>query len=323
MIGSRVATALAALALLVAAGTAQAQTKLEMVVFGRPSLGAFFPPVIKAQRLDLAQGIDLTFVERPPDAYITQFNSGEFKLGGSAALLSIGIAQNRGVAVTYLFNLFDFWGAVVTANPAIQTLQDLAGKEIAAARGTTNFAMFDWIFRQNGLDSAKLKIVNTATPGLIGYALADRADAIQLWEPAYTLLLAKKPGIRTLDLSVDRHWKAAGGGDDGIPYLGVAAHQDWIKANTALVPKLLASYQAAATWTLANPAEAAGLIVAKNAPTEEREAVERLIRERTRLGIHVAPAASLRRGIETVFRAGQSTGYLSAAPGPTAIHDAP
>src|SRR5262245_30699194 len=91
---------------------AQAPQKMTIVVFGFPSLGAFMPPVIKAQKLDTAHGLDIEFVERPPDAYTTQFNSGEFKIGGSAAVLTVGLADARGVKVKYLFNLFDFWGTV-------------------------------------------------------------------------------------------------------------------------------------------------------------------------------------------------------------------
>src|SRR5262245_53892662 len=93
----------------------QAQEKLTIVVFGAPSLGAFLPPIIKAQKLDEKNGLALTFDERTPDAYTAQFNSGEYKLGGSAALLTVGLADLRGVKVTYLFNLFDYWGSVVTS----------------------------------------------------------------------------------------------------------------------------------------------------------------------------------------------------------------
>jgi len=86
-------------------------------------------------------------------------------------------------------------------------------------------------------------VVNTATPGLIGYAIADRADAVQIWEPAYTLLKAKKPEIRNLDQRTVASWKAFGGGEF-IPYLGVAAHTDWIEQNPALVARLLRQLQA-------------------------------------------------------------------------------
>ena len=93
---------------LVAPASAQAPDKLSIVVFGAPSLGAFMPPIIKANKFDAANRLDIDFAERTPDAYTAQFNSGEFKLGGSAALLTVGLADIRGVKVKYLFNLFDY-----------------------------------------------------------------------------------------------------------------------------------------------------------------------------------------------------------------------
>ena len=192
--------ALACVTLTPAPAAAQAPAKVTIVVFGFPSLGAFMPPVIKAKNFDTAHGLDIDFVERPPDAYTTQFNSGEFKIGGSAAVLTVGLAAARGVKVKYLFNLFDYWGAVVTSRPEIKTLKDIEGKQLAAARSTTNFVMSEFFAKQQGVDISKIQVINTAPPGLVGYALADRADAIQLWEPAYTLLKSKKPDIRILEL---------------------------------------------------------------------------------------------------------------------------
>jgi hypothetical protein len=52
---------------------------ITIVVFTPPSLGAVFPTIIKQQKYDIANGIDISFVERPPDADAAQFNSGEFK----------------------------------------------------------------------------------------------------------------------------------------------------------------------------------------------------------------------------------------------------
>ena len=214
---------------------AQDLPKVSIVVFGAPSLGAFLPPVIKAQKLDEKNGLSINFEERTPDAYTAQFNSGEFKVGGSAALLTVGLADVRGVKVTYLFNLFDYWGAVVTSRPEIKSLKDLEGKDLAAAKGTTNYVMFDWFARQVGVDTSKLSVINTATPGLVGYALADRATAVQLWEPAYTTLHSKKPSIRILDLKIQDSWKKMSGSTN-IPYLGVAAHVDWAEKNKDLIP---------------------------------------------------------------------------------------
>ena len=75
---------LAALVVIAAAPsgvTAQQRDKITIVIFGAPSLGAFLPPVIKAEKLDEKNGLAIKFEERTPDAYTAQFNSGEFQLG--------------------------------------------------------------------------------------------------------------------------------------------------------------------------------------------------------------------------------------------------
>jgi ABC-type nitrate/sulfonate/bicarbonate transport system substrate-binding protein len=310
-----------ATSLSIASVRAEEPVPLSIVVFSPPSLGAFLPPVIKAQKLDEKNGLKINFEERTPDAYTAQFNSGEFKLGGSAALLTVGLADTRGVKVTYLFNLFDFWGAVVTSRADVKTLKDLEGKELAAAKGTTNYVMFDWFARQLGADPTKFAVVNTATPGLVGYAMADRAAAVQLWEPAYTTLVSKKKDIRTIDLNIASSWKKFTGSTN-IPYLGVAAHVDWAEKNQKLIPKLFAAYKEAATWVAAHPDEAAKLIAAKGT-AEQQKAISDLIRANDRLGMNVKWASDVKKEINSVYAAGKSTSFLGADPASATIYQAP
>ncbi len=318
----RAAAALTCVALaLPASAAAQTPTKVTIVVFSFPSLGAFMPPVIKARKLDTANGLDIEFVERTPDAYTTQFNSGEFKVGGSAAVLTVGLADARGVKVKYLFNLFDYWGTVVTSRPDVKTVKDIEGKELAAAGSTTNFVMFEFFAKKMGADISKFKVVNTATPGLVGYALADRADAIQLWEPAYTLLKSKKPDVRMLDTDTVRTWRSFAGGER-IPYLGVAAHTDWIEQNQAIIPKLYATYKAAGEFISRNPDEAAALIAPKATP-EDRAALVSLIKANDRLGMSVVPAGEVSKQIDAVYKAGVDVGYFKAMPSNDTIYDKP
>ena len=315
------AAVLAFAALSPAPAAAQAPAKVTIVVFGFPSLGAFMPPVIKAQKLDAANGLDIEFVERTPDAYTTQFNSGEFKVGGSAAVLTVGLADARGVKVKYLFNLFDFWGTIVTSRPDIKTVKDLEGKQLAAASSTTNFVMSEFFAKQQGVDPSKIQVVNTAPPGLVGYALADRADAVQLWEPAYTLLKSKKPDIRMLDTNMAKTWKSFAGGER-IPYLGVAAHDDWIAANQALIPKLYATYKAAGDYITAHPEEAAALIAPKSS-APDRAALVSLIKANDRLGMSVVPAGELAKQIDAVYKAGIDVGYFKTMPSNDTIYAKP
>jgi NitT/TauT family transport system substrate-binding protein len=301
--------------------SAQAPEQLSIVIFGPPSLGAFLPPIIKAQKLDEKNGLAIKFEERTPDAYTAQFNSGEFQLGGSASLLTVGLADIRGVKVTYLFNLFDFWGAVVSSRPEVKTLRDIEGKDLAAAKGTTNYVMFDWFARQLGADPGKFSVVNTATPGLIGYALADRAAAIQLWEPAYTTLLSKKSSIRTIDLSINDSWMKFTGSRN-IPYLGVAAHVDWAEKHQSAIPKLYAAYKEAAEWVTAHPNEASKLIAPKGTP-DDQKAIADLIRANDRLGMNVKWASDVRKEINSVYAAGKSIAFLPSDPAASTIYQAP
>ena len=305
----------------IADARAQALEKLNVLIFSWPSLGAFMPPIIKAQKLDHANGLDITFHERTPDAYTAQFNSGEFKVGGSASLQTIALADIRGVKVKYLFNLFDYWGTVVTSRPEIKTLKDLEGKQIAGARSTTNYVMFEFFAKRLGVDVSKFQVVNTAPPGLMSYALADRADAVQIWEPTYTLLVAKKPTVRQLDIGLKSTWQAFAGGTR-IPYLGVGAHTDWADQNPELVKKLYATYKAAAEWIQKNPEAAAPLMALRSTP-EDVAAIASLIRANDRLGISLAGASEIRKEIEGVYKAGIDVGYFPNMPSATSVYDKP
>jgi ABC-type nitrate/sulfonate/bicarbonate transport system substrate-binding protein len=297
----------------------QSLEKLSIVIFGAPSLGAFLPPIIKAQKLDEKNGLSISFEERTPDAYTAQFNSGEFQLGGSASLITVGLADLRGVKVTYLFNLFDYWGAVVTSRPEIKSVKDLEGRDLAAAKGTTNYVMFDWFARQLGADPSKFSVVNTATPGLVGYAIADRASAVQIWEPAYTALVAKKPGIRTLDLKIGESWSKFAGSRN-IPYLGVAAHVDWAEKHKPLVPKLFAAYKEAADWVVANPDAAAKLISPKG-NAEDQKAIADIIRANDRLGLNIRWAGDVKKEIESVYSAARSINFFPGDPSAGSIYE--
>ena len=89
-----------------------------------------------------------------------------FQLGGSAALLNVGLAVEKGVKVVYLFNIFNYWSYVVTSRPDVKTLKDLEGKEMAAAKSTSAYRIMTWFAKQQGVDMDKVAVVNTAPPGL-------------------------------------------------------------------------------------------------------------------------------------------------------------
>jgi ABC-type nitrate/sulfonate/bicarbonate transport system substrate-binding protein len=299
-----------------AAALGQERPKVSISIFQPPSLGAFLPPVIKAKGLDVKHNLTLEFVEKPSSTYNLDFAAGTDKVGASAALLSEALRVNKGVKVSYLFNLFDYWGTVVTASPAIKTLKDLEGRTLAADKATTNYAMFIYFARKAGVDLDKVRIQTATGPALVTIAQADRADAIQLWEPAYTKLVRANPG-KFRELAYAEKWREYTG-QAFSPYLGVAAHEDWIAANRELVPRLYAAYKDAADFVRANPAEAAKIIGEKmKIPAVE---LEELIRE-PRLGMSVYPASRERAAIEVVFRAAVEAKYLDRVPAASVVYE--
>jgi len=287
---------------------------LDVLAFQAPSLGAFLPAVIKERGFDSARGLRLSFTYTTPDNYNTEFASGHYQVGGSAALLSEALRTERGVGVTYLFNLFDYFTAVVTTDPTIRSLADLQGHSLAAATGTTNHAMFGWFAGRAGLDLARTELLNQTTAGLSTMALIGRADATELWEPAYSSLVKAKPTIRTLGL--DTHAWQQSFGTSNIPYLGLAAHRSWAQAHPDTVATLYAIYSDAAAWTARNPGPAAQ-IIARATPRGNAATLQRLIEDNSRLRLHVTPAAAVTDGISAVFDAGRQTGYLTKTPPPS------
>jgi ABC-type nitrate/sulfonate/bicarbonate transport system substrate-binding protein len=293
--------------------------ELEIVAFSPPSLGAFLPAVIADQRFDLDNGLDITFVERPPDAYNTEFGTGQFQIGGSGSLMSEAVRLTEGVDVVYLFNVHDYWGGLVSTTPEITSVTDLEGHSLAGATGSTNYAMFLWFAGAAGVDIGNVTVENHDTGGLGTQAQTGRSDAVQIWEPAFTNLMAE--GVdHVTDVPLPFELWEQEYGIDQIPFLGVAVHRGWLEENEDLVDPLQQTYEDAAEWSLANPAEAAQ-IIADSMEGGNVDALTELLSDNDRLGLNVRSSADLRDGIQAVFDAGVDIGYFDQAPSLDLIYE--
>ena len=127
--------------------------------------------------------------------------------------------------------------------------------------------------------------------------------------------------IRMLDLSMDKTWNGFAGGTQ-IPYLGIAAHTDWIEQNPALVQKLYSTYKAAGEYIVKHPEESAALIAPKSPPPDQAALVS-LIKANDRLGMNVVGAQAISKQIEGVYKAGIDVGYLKKMPSNDTIYNKP
>ena len=303
-------------------GQAQAaETKLTLSTFTIPSLSAFTPPVIKAKGFDKANGLDLTFVAKSAKLYRTDFAAGTNKLGGSGTILAdVAKLTEKGVETVFLFNVFDFWGTVVVGSKSgINSLKDLEGKSLAASLPTTNYAMFRFFAKEAGVDMKKVEVQSSPVPGLVPMAASGRVDAVQMWEPAHSVLTYKNDKYRAFDLVSD--WKKTSG-ISGMPYLGVAAHKEWVDANKPLIPKLFNAYKAAADFIKANPKEAAKIVSDASKGRLKADVLESFIRS-NRLGLNVYYPGKKRSSADAAFKAAMSIGYLEKMPAPGVLYDGP
>ena len=298
-----------------------AQVKLDLPVFPVPSLSAFTPPVIKAKGFDTMYGIDLNVQTKPAGTYRTDFAAGTSKLGGSGTLLAdVAKLNEKGVETVFLFNVFDFWGTVVVkADGPIKTLKHLEGRTIAAALPTTNYALFRYFATRAGVDLSKVEVQSSPVPGLVPMAASGRVDGVQMWEPAHTVITYQNNNFRGLDIV--SNWKKETG-FPALPYLGIAAHRDWVDANGDLILKLYKIYKVATNFILQNPEEAAKIISDSSKGKLKKNVLVSLIKS-DRLGINMYWGNKYPDANKAVFEAAMRINYLKKMPSNKIVYPGP
>ena len=141
-------------------------------------------------------------------------------------------------------------------------------------------------------------------------AVSGRVDAVQMWEPAHSVLTYGNDKFRAFDLVSD--WKKQNG-LTAVPYLGVAAHKEWVMENADLIPKLYQSYKMAADFITSNPDEAAQIISDASDGKLKKEVLIDLIKS-DRLALNVYWGDAHPEAAATVFEAATGTGYLEKMP---------
>ena len=284
--------------------------EVEIGAFTPPSLGAFLPPIITEAQTDLKNGIKIKWTHKPARAYNTGYFAGEFKVGASGALINDAIRRTKGHKTVFLFNTFNYFGTVLSNDPAIKTLKDLEGRKLAAAKVTTNYALYQYFAKKEGVDLEKVDTQSTGIPALLTYLTAKRVDAVQLWEPAFSKIMTEQPG-KYYPIYYHRNLKKYAG-IDVLPYLGVDAHEEWIKENPELVQKIYDAFKDAERWIWANQDKAAKIIGEKcKVPVG---AIDDLLKNNDRLGLNVVPAHKIEKEIYKVFEISKWEGKINTLP---------
>jgi len=277
------------------------QPKLPVITvsaFNPPSLGAFVPPIIKARGLDKANGFTLEMAYKPSDTYQVDYASGRDEVGGSSTFISEARRASQGVETVCLFNIFDYFAALVTSNPRIKSFKDLEGKELAADTPTTAWGMGQWFLQKSGVDMSKVRVISQGSPAMVVSMQAGRAESVWVSEPTYSVMLHGPNGDKLHSVPADHAlWKQLTGLSVPLPFLGVSAHKGWLAKNKDQAQALYTAYKQAGQWANANPAEAARMIA--EATKLNARALEEALKS-GRLGLNVQPAVA---GKDTILAA--------------------
>jgi NitT/TauT family transport system substrate-binding protein len=238
---------------------------------------------------------------RSPDQMRSGILAGDVKVVGAPSYSAANMA-NRGVPLRQL-NILT-WGLVyvMSRDPAVQRLEDLAGRRLLVAfRNDAPDLIFRFVAKKLGMNPDKdiaLQYVGTPTEA-VQLLLAGKADAALIPEPACTA--AELRGAQT-NVAVHRAidlTEAYGKITNRPPRIaqsGLAVREELVQSHPELVAAIHKGCVEAAQWVAANPTEAgrlgAGILDMQPAVIE---------RSLPHFRLDVASAAEARADMERYF----------------------
>ena len=179
------------LAALLAAGGAQAQTKVNIGISGWTG----FAPLVLAKEAGIfaKNGLDVTIKKIPQKDRHLAIASGDVQCAATTVETWL-VWDAAGIKTKQIFQLDKSYGADgMVVRKDIATIKDLKGKTVAAsAPGTSPYFALAWMLKENGLSVKDVKVVNME-PGPAAQAfIAGQNDAALTYEP-YLSTVREKP----------------------------------------------------------------------------------------------------------------------------------
>src|SRR5947209_13678196 len=242
-------TMAAAMSGLAAPAIAQAKTKLRV--------GHLHTIAVDGQ---IWTGIDRgNFDKQGLELEMRQFNTGlelfQALIGGSLDVLSTGAVLSnfpaRGQGRVFLINDIEVATAQlwVRGDQGIKSFEDLKGKRIATATGTTAHVFLDTALRANKVDPKEVDIVNQTMPAAVTAFISGAVPAVALWVPFNITVRDKVPGaVKLADASAYYPQAAIIG--------GWAARNDYFTGNRDILVRIAKGWAEANDYIVANSNEA-------------------------------------------------------------------
>lgn len=248
--------------------------------------------VVKDQKcLENALGSDATVnwvLSTGSNKAIENLNAEAIDIGSTAgAAAFVGRANGAAIKTIGVFSQPEWAAIVVPADSTITGVEQLAGKKIAATKGTDPYFFLLQALNEAGLSQTDVEIINLQHAD--GQAALARGD-VDAWAGLDPIMATTeaKDGAQLIYRNIAFN-----------SYGVLNAREAFITEQPELIDQTLNCYEQARAWIIENPEDAAALL-AQEASLEPAIAAK-VLNERTVVDISLVPGDAQRQVLETIL----------------------
>jgi ABC-type nitrate/sulfonate/bicarbonate transport system substrate-binding protein len=315
------AFAVAALGLSTPAVRAQEKPKIKVSSLTLPVFNPLVWNVMKARGLDVKNGFELDARPYPSiSAFYAAFATGETEvlIGGPTILQKL---YQEGVPlriITTGFTLSDL--VIFTKDPAIKSLTDLKGKQLAIDMGGSQYQVVRMVANSKGLDIGKDIIAVNANFAVARAQLeAGRVDAALVIEPLASIILKQNPDWRVIFNGAEG-WREMAG-TDGWELVTAMRAETIQRVPTA--PKMMLAALADVAKVFETEAEAADKIANETLKLPPGILTAAVSSKRLKMIIQPAGEPATRKSITDMMERAVKAGFYQQMPDEKIIYGGP
>ena len=199
------------------------------------------------------QGIAVKWVfSQGSNRSLEYLNSGSTDFASTAGLAAVlSRANGAPINTVYVASRPEWTALVVPKDSPIQSLADLKGKKVAATKGTDPFLFLLQSLQKAGLDKNDVEIVHLQHPD--GRVALERGD-VQAWAGLDPLMASSELQAGSRLLYRNRDFNS---------YSVLSVTEKLAKEQPELIKQVIAAYEQARQWAIANPDALAQLLASE------------------------------------------------------------
>jgi NitT/TauT family transport system substrate-binding protein len=231
---------------------AQAKPKIKVGSLTLPVFAPIIVNIMKARGFDAKAGFDADVTVYPGfAAYYAGLATGEVDtlIGGPTYFQKLRLEGVPLQIVATGATLADL--VIIAKDPAIKSLADLKGKQLAADMGSGQFQILSIIAKAQGIDMAKdMTLVNANFAVARAQLAAGRVEAAMIIEPIASIMVKEDPSLKII-FNANDEWKKL----TGFPgwELVYAMREDAIKKTLTAPAMFLAALQDVTAYLKSDP----------------------------------------------------------------------